>query len=158
MSGIRLRHPALRAGEGTRLTFVVELPQPYPVAKQCPACLKPHANKAIHLRLDANGEVIVSREVYAALQTVPTMAGLELVDEVSNPPAQWIGAVAKDKERIVDAPLSGQPAAEIITPARTRFESRDRLLEPFKPLIEAKEEQADREATKKLREQRTLFT
>lgn len=168
MGGIRLHHPTLRAGEGTTLTYVVELPQPYATTSKpgarfrgetpCPACGKPHSNKAIHLRLDGNGDVIVSPDVYLALQTA-FLGGMEVVNEVSSPPPLAIGAVPKDKERIVEIPLNrDNAAAPIITPARTRYENRDRLWEPFRPVLEQKAEAEDRKKAKLLRLKRRLFT
>lgn len=156
MGGVRLHHPTLRAGEGTTLTYVVELPQAYPVPYDCPGCGKTHDRKAIHLRLDANGDVIVSEEVYAKLQEV-FLAGMEVANHVASPPPLVIGAVPKDRERIVEQPLSGLPAAQTIIPGRTRYESRDRLLAPFAPLIDAAAERADRAATAANRTRRRLF-
>lgn len=166
MSGVRLHHPTFRAAEGTTLTYVVELPLTFTVTKvggrdrgatPCPRCDKPHRNKSIHLDIDAQGDVIVAPAIYETLQTIPTMAGLELVNEVKNPPPLLIGAVPKDKARIVEAPLSGLPAADIIMPATNRYENRDRMLKPYVPVIEAQEEHLDRKKTAKLREKRKLF-
>lgn len=157
MAGIRLHHPTLRAGEGTTLTYVVELPQAYGQPYNCPACGKLHARKALHLRLDGNGDVIVSREIYLSLQQV-YLAGLELVNEVPNPPPVSIGAVAKDKERIVESPLNrDNTAAEIITPARTKYEGRDRLEAPWRPVLERLNETLDRQKADELREKRRLY-
>jgi hypothetical protein len=127
MAGVRLHHPTLRAGEGTTLTYVVELPLPMMTQRLCPVCGKVHGNKAIHLRLDGNGDVIVSTEVFAALLTV-FLGGLEVANEIDKPPPLFLGAVHKDKERIVEAPLNrDNTAAALITPARTKYENRDRL-------------------------------
>ena len=166
MSGIRLHHPSFRAAEGTTLTYVVELPLSFTVTKEggrdrsaepCPRCAKPHRNKSLHLDIDANGDVIVAPAIYAQLQTVPTMAGLEMVNEVKSPPPLFIGAVPKDKSRIVEAPLSGLPAADLITPASNRYENRDRLLAPYQPVVEKLQDEFDRKQTKKQREKRKLF-
>lgn len=128
MPGIRLHHPQYRAAEGTTINYVVETPQEYPVPYNCPACGVQHDRKAIHLRLDSNGDVIVSQQVYEALLTVPTMAGLVLENEVSNPPDLFIGAVDRDKERIISAPLNAAAkAADKINPASTKYENRDRM-------------------------------
>lgn len=135
MPGIRLHHPTLRAGEGTTLTYVVELPQPMLTQRTCQACLKVHANKAIHLRLDAEGDVIVSPEVYVALQSA-FLGGMEVVNEVPNPPPMFLGAVEKDKERIVEMPLNRDTAsAPLITPSRSKYENRDRLLKGLAALL-----------------------
>lgn len=129
MSGIRLHHPTYRAAEGTTINYVVETPQAYPVPYDCPACNVTHARKAIHLRLDSNGDVIVSQPVYEALLAVPTMAGLVVENEVENPPDLVIGAVDKDKERIVSVPLNAdETPADKITPASTKYENRVKAL------------------------------
>jgi hypothetical protein len=168
LAGIRLHHPTLRAGEGTTLTYVVELPQPYadngkPGARlrsetPCPTCGKPHANKAVHLRLDANGDVIVSPAVYLALQSA-FLGGLELVNDVADPPELFLGAVHQDKQRIVEVPLNRDNGhAPLIVPERTKYEGRDRLEAPFRPLVEAALLADDKKQTKLLRLKRRLFT
>jgi hypothetical protein len=146
VSGVRLHHPTLRAGEGTTLTYVVELPQPYSTTPKpgarlrgeilCPTCGKTHANKAVHLRLDAHGDVIVSPAVFLALQSA-FLGGLEVANKVEDPPPLFIGAVAKDKERIVEMPLNrDETGAPIITPSRTKYQSRDLMEAPFEPIKE----------------------
>lgn len=129
MSGIRLHHPLYRAEVGKVLTYVVELPAPYlrSGGYNCPDCGKQHANKAIHLRLDANGDVTVSKQIYESLQTIPTMAGLEFQNEVAKPPPLAVGAVAQEKRLIVEAPLNKDHATEHYAPGRTQYESRDRM-------------------------------
>lgn len=167
MSGVRLHHATYRAAEGATLTYVVELPQKYHRGYyDCPSCGKQHSHKAIHLRLDGQGDTIVSQQVYKQLATktdgqlsVLDLAGLQVMNEVKEPPPLIIGAVAKDKERIVEAPLNPQAKAEDkITPGRTKYESRDRMEEVLKPVKEAKLEAKDRAETKKRAEKRRIFT
>jgi hypothetical protein len=110
---------------------------PMMTQRLCKACGKTHGNKAIHLRLDGNGDVIVSEEIFAALQAV-FLGGLEVANGVSAPPTTFLGAVTKDKERIIDAPLNSDNAASpLITPARTKYENRDRMLRALRELTEA---------------------
>lgn len=156
MAGLRLHHPTLRSSEGSTVTYVVELPQPYPVVQSCPNCGKEHANKAIHLRLDGQGDVIVSVEVFEALRTA-FFGGMELVNEIASPPPLRIGAVDKDKERIVESPLRAQDAATKINPAETKYQGRDRIQAPFVPVIERLQERLDREEAARLREKRSMF-
>lgn len=158
MSGIRLHHPVFRAAEGSTLTYVVELPQPYPVPYDCPECQTPHAHKAIHLRLDGNGDVIVSQQVYLALQAVPLMAGLEVMNEVENPPPLFIGAVQKDAARIVSLPLGQVVTENGIRPEVSKYEGRDKLWKPYQPLIDEAQDKAEREAHRKKRNTSRTFT
>jgi hypothetical protein len=166
MSGIRLHHPTYRAAEGATLTYVVELPLDFKVNasgqsradKPCGTCQKTHARKSLHLRLDGNGDVIVSKTIFNRLKTVPLMAGMELVGEVDKPPAVRIGAVDLDKQRIIEAPLNrDNAAAATIKPGATKYEAERRIWSPFRPIFESLLEHDDREQTKKRREKRTLF-
>lgn len=160
MSGIRLHHPTLRAGEGTTLTYVVELPLEWEAItptrnrsqENCPTCGVPHARKALHLHLDANGDVIVAVPIYTQLLKVPTMAGLELVHEVKEPPPLSIGAVHRDKNRIVQA------TSEHIVPEQTKWQARDKIQAPFVPVLDELNTKLDVVATKKKREKRRIFT
>ena len=145
----------MRSAEGSTFTFVVELPQVYPQPKMCPACSKVHANKAIHLRLDANGDVIVSPEVYGKLLGVH-LAGFELANEVKDPPPLFLGAVAKDKERIVEIPLNAQ-VQEQIAPGRTQYESRDLIQAPYAPIIEARQDKQERKVWKRKRQKQRIY-
>ena len=161
MSGIRLRHPTLRAGEGTTLTYVVELPLEWEAVtptrnranEPCPTCAKPHRRKAIHLHLDSGGYVIVAVPIYEQLKTIPTMAGLELANEVPEPPPMSIGAVDRDKARIVEA-----SAQDFIVPGQTKYQARDKIQAPFVPLLDELNTKLDKVATKKKAEKRRIFT
>jgi len=164
LSGIRLHHPTLRAGEGTTLTYVVELPLDYAkeegardrTKQNCPTCGKPHLRKALHLHLDAAGDVIVAPAIYEQLKSIPTMAGLELSNEVAEPPPLLIGAVHRDKARIIEVPLSGNGKAHI-TPEHTKYEARDRLQAPFVPVLDELNLKADKKASVKRREKKSTF-
>lgn len=158
MPGIRLHHPTLRAGEGTTLTYVVELPLEWEdvtptrnrAAEPCPTCATPHARKALHLRLDSNGDVIVAVPIYEQLKQIPTMAGLELVNEIAAPPPLRIGAVHRDKARIVQA------TAEHIVPEQTRWDARDKIQAPFVPVLDELNTAIDKKLTKKKAEKRSI--
>lgn len=101
--------------------------------------------------------MIVAPDVYLSLKAIPTMAGLELVNEVKEPPPLFLGAVHQDKSRIVEVPLDGQSIAPKIVPERTKYEGRDRLHRPFEGVILEALERDDRKQTKKRREKRRLF-
>jgi len=128
----------------------------YPQPTDCVTCGKTHLRKAIHLRLDHNGDVIVALPIYEALKEV-FMGGLELANEVKAPPPLLIGAVDKDKERIVEAPLNGMKALDKINPAQTKYDGRARLEKPWIPLLDQLNLQLDQEKAASLREKRKLF-
>lgn len=149
MPGVRLHHPTF-----TSLTYVVETPQAIPRPRLCNSCGKVHERKAIHLRLDPQGDVIVSRAVYAKLQTVG-LAGMQLSNEVKAPPPLIVGAVDQPGYKTIEAPLAGN-GQEFYQPGHTKYEARDRQLAPFLPLIEATMEKEDRIATAKRKEKRLI--
>ena len=165
MPGIRLHHPTLRAGEGTTLTYVVELPLDYAqeegardrTKQDCPTCGKPHLRKALHLHLDAAGDVIVAPAIYEQLKSIPTMAGLELANEVAEPPPLFLGAVHRDKARIIEVPLSGNGHKPHVVPEQTKYQARDRLQAPFVPVLEELQLKADKKASVKRREKKSTF-
>ena len=178
MPGIRLHatNPLLRAGEGATTTFVVELPLEFRLTKPggrdrgsmpCQTCGTPHRRKAVHLRLDSNGDVIVAPDIYTSLLGVPGLLGapgstpapqLEVHNAVKDPPPLKIGAVDKAKERIVQQPLNqDKTPAQAITPASTKYENEQRIWRPFVPIMDAERERLDRKETKARREKRRLF-
>jgi hypothetical protein len=65
MAGVRLHHANLR---NTNVVF--ELPdRPYPGGPfLCSTCSKAHVNKAVHLRLDNDGDVFVAEEALENLR------------------------------------------------------------------------------------------
>ena len=90
MPGVRLRHPTARGG-----VFLVEdLARPYGQPLYCAACSTAlqsdvvHHVKTYHLALDGEGTVIVSQGIYDRIKTIPALGGLELVNEVAEPPPQ----------------------------------------------------------------------
>lgn len=132
MAGIRLHHPTLVSA-----TLVVELEKEYHARKPrfCPTCEKDHDRKAIHLRLDDNGDVIVSPEVYESLKTV-YLAGMELVNEIEKPPTQLIGAVEQPKLYVVENRLStSKEATPSYRKEKTKYESRDKLHNALKKAL-----------------------
>jgi len=138
MAGIRLHHPTLRAKVGKTLTYVVELPQPYLRVYNCPTCGKQHANKAVHLNIDAHGDTIVAKPVYESLKKA-FLGGMEVANDVAKPPPFAVGAVDMTKRMIVEAPLNTNHKAEdFYIPGRTKYESRDRMAKAM-ALVLAKE-------------------
>lgn len=124
MAGIRLHHPTLRS-----CTLVVELEKEWSSRKprMCPKCEKEHDRKAIHLDLDANGDRIVSQEIYESLLTVH-LAGMEYVNEIEKPPTQLIGAVEQPKIHVVENRLSeSKNATPFYKPEISKYKSRDKL-------------------------------
>lgn len=152
MAGVRLHHPWLSA-----CTLVVELEVAYAngQAKVCPLCGKEHLRKSLHLSLDAGGNVIVSKQVFAQLQKV-FLAGMEVMNEVAAPPPLSIGAVEQPKVEVSETNLNGN-GHRFYVPPKTKYESRDKMLAPFMPLINRILERRDREATARLAEKRTIF-
>ena len=170
MPGVRLHHPTLRAAEGATLTYVVELPLDYATGNKpgardrgnepCPTCSDPwgmtkkvvtHRRKALHLWIDAKGDVIVAPAIFEQLKTVPTMAGLVLVEEVKTPPPLRIGAVNRDKARIVTA------TSEHIAPSKHKYDAEKTMWAPLVPAMDEIRERLDRKETAKKAEKRTIF-
>jgi hypothetical protein len=117
--------------------YVVELGTPFANGqpKLCPTCLKAHARKSLHLKLDANGDVFVTPGVLETLRTV-FMAGLEITNEVEKPPPLSIGAVAQDKIYVLDHPLNKSlTAAPSYKPGRTKYESQARMRKTLERLL-----------------------
>jgi hypothetical protein len=130
MPGIRLHHAAFQS-----CTYVVELPQVYPQPYQCPACGKQHDRKAIHLRLDADGDVIVSQPIYEQLLQV-FLGGMELANEVEKPPPLALGAVDTPTTQIIELPLNRDTkAADFYVPGQTKYQGRDKVEAGFKRLL-----------------------
>ena len=90
MPGVRLRHPTARGG----VYLVEDLGRPYGQPLYCSACssaLKSevvHHVKTYHLALDGEGTVIVSEGIYDRIKAIPALGGLELMNEVAEPPPQ----------------------------------------------------------------------
>lgn len=160
MPGIRLHHRTLRAGEGAKLTFVVELPRPEGSVwqpKACSHCQKTHDEKCLHLHLDSNGDVIVGTKTWRTWKSHLELAGFCLLNEVPKPPDLLIGAVPKDKDRIVELRLNGHTDAPKIAPSLTAYQSRDVLWRPYEPVLEAIAEKTDRADMAKKRDKRRMF-
>ena len=134
MAGVRLHHPVFAS-----CTYVVELAQLYPQPYRCPACGKAHDRKAIHLRLDADGDVIVSQQIYDQLRTV-FLAGLEVANEVAAPPPLQIGAVDTPTHLIIEQPLNrDQRATDFYVPGQTKYQGRDKVAAGFARLLSGAE-------------------
>jgi hypothetical protein len=149
---VKLHHPRF-----ANVNYVVELRQPMPKEHNAPcfACSRKgapliHANKSIHLRLDANGDVFVAPGILKLLRKVPTMAGLEVVPGRNAPP-QLVGAVAQPTQDIV---LAGQ---RFYVPGFNKYKAGERMQEPFIPVANAIAEKADRAAVAKRAEKQKTF-
>ncbi len=118
MSGVRLHHPMLAS-----CTLVIETELEYPVAYDCPSCGKSHERKAIHLRLDSAGDVIVAPQILAELKKLPVMAGLEVANEVAKPPPLLIGAVERPQTEVIEQLLNADASQSFRRPGLTRHES-----------------------------------
>ena len=133
MAGVRLHHPSL-----FDCLYVVELTTPFAngLPKDCPQCLRSHANKSIHLRLDANGDCFVTPGVWETIRREAFGAGLEPQNTVDNPPEQKVGAVDLDKLYVLDHPLNKSlTAAPSYKPGRTKYESQARMTKILKQLF-----------------------
>ena len=148
-AGVRLHHPHFAS-----CTFVVELPKLYPEPYDCPSCKMTHLYKSIHLRLDANGDVLVNKGVYQTLLQV-NLAGMQMMNEVREPPPLYVGAVEQPKYETQTAPLNGQNQ-RFYLPGSTKYESQDRMQKPFKPLLEKIAEVIDRKETAAKAEKRSI--
>jgi hypothetical protein len=129
MAGIRLHHPTLVAPAGGLLTYVVELELEWASRRSrfCKMCSRVHDRKAIHLKVDANGDTIVSAAVLERLRTV-YLAGFEIVNDIAKPPTQYIGAVDQPTLLVVENKLNRDQTPEpAYVPPITKYESRDRL-------------------------------
>ena len=83
---VRLHHPTLRGA-----TFVAEHPDmPYPVPFLCSTCETVHLNKAIHLRLDANGDVVVAGEAWENMKDL-LAPEFQVLGTISEPEPMVIG-------------------------------------------------------------------
>jgi len=86
MAGVRLHHRSLRGA-----TFVAEMPDvPYPVPFLCSACERVHHNKAIHLRLDQMGDVVVAEESWDNMRAL-LEPEFEMLGTVSDPEPLVLG-------------------------------------------------------------------
>jgi hypothetical protein len=129
MPGIRLHHPTLKAAYGATLTYVIETGKPYHRGfYDCPDCGKRHLRKAVHLRLDHHGDVIVAKPVYEGIKARLALAGLTVANEVAKPPPVSIGAVDVTKREIVELPMNlDETPGKLIVPGRTKYESAARM-------------------------------
>ncbi len=145
MTSVRLHHPLYAS-----CTYVVELQNKYPVPKACPSCKEVHVHKAIHLRLDSQGDVFVAEGILELLRKVPTMAGLEVVPG-RNAPAQTIGAIAQPTQYII------LPNGTKYTPGWNKYKAGERMQKPFEPWAEALAERFDRIAVAARAEKASTF-
>jgi hypothetical protein len=86
------------------------------------------------------------------------LAGLQVANQVKNAPTLYIGAVDDPTIQVVEMNLNGHHNADpFYVPGRTRYESEAVIRKPLQPVIDAKAEQEDREATAEKAKKRRLF-
>ena len=90
MSGVRLVHDSKRGG----IYVVLHPTRTYKEPFLCPTCSATHQKKAIHLKLDGEGAVIVSEQVFERLRECG-LPHLEVSNEVHKPPNQIVGIGAQ---------------------------------------------------------------
>jgi hypothetical protein len=94
--GIRIQPQRARlAAEGItdvagRLFVVRDISRPLTPGDPCGTCGYPHDCKTYHLKLDAEGTIIVSTTVWANMRKLFDNGGFEEVNVVPRPPAQGI--------------------------------------------------------------------
>jgi hypothetical protein len=158
VSSIRLHHPTLR-----NTNYAVELPGKLnQVPIDCNKCNRGrpegaerivHVNKVLHLDLDASGDCFIHPDILPLLQTVPTMAGLEVSNATENAPSVRVGAVEAPQQETVLA-----DGRRFYIPARTKWEA-DRITTDFwkREVLTPLAEVYDRKATAERAEKRTIF-
>lgn len=104
MPGIRLHHPTLR-----NATLAIEVARGYFTPFDCPTCKRTHLFKTVHLRLDGNGDVIVSHVAWERdLRDTPNMP-LEYVNTVGQPPGLILNFnSAAEEETVHHLPFEGR--------------------------------------------------
>lgn len=151
MASVKLHHPSF-----TNVNYVVELAWlPNASTDACNACSQPerpmhHQYKSLHLRLDGAGDVFVAEGILELLRKVPDMAGLQIV-EGRNAPPQFVGAIELSTQDIVNA------NERFYVPGRTKYEARDKMQEPYQPIVNQILENIDRQVTAKKAEKSTTF-
>lgn len=130
-AGVRIRHHTRR----NQMLPVPLLHKPHtdpvkhPRDAICHPCGKWHPCKVLHLQLDADGAVIVSREIWADLQRTANAGGFRLANVVAKPPSQTI-APPTQKVELEGVDLAGTlahtgPRRETFTTAGKRSTTRD---------------------------------
>lgn len=165
MSGIRLHHPLYKAAVGSTLTYVIELELAWPSkpggrvrsAEPCNDCGKLHLRKALHLRLDHHGDVIIAKPAWESNRVRLLAAGMEVANEVAKPPPLYLGNGWEKREIVEFALNTDQTPNGKVEPGKTKYEARDAIQEVLQPVIDAKLEIKDRKETAKRKQKRTLF-
>lgn len=103
MAGIRLHHPQLK-----NCVLAVEAVRAYKQPYQCPLCGTTHLHKTIHLTLDNEGDVIVSRKAWNELKDLPGLP-VEMQNPVKEPPAIVLSMDGQQNElKIHEVPFQGR--------------------------------------------------
>lgn len=91
--GVRIRHTDPRRAGSVHVVPLLHKPfPPQPPLPVCGACARGagqqlrHPVKTLHLALDSQGCIIVSREILADLRRVPDMAGYRVDATIAKPP------------------------------------------------------------------------
>jgi hypothetical protein len=93
MPGVRLHHVDLRNS-----AVVFELPdRPYPTPFLCSTCSKAHTHKAVHLRVDNDGDVCVAEESFEVIRQYlgPDWKVMNLIE---TPPPMVLGFDGKQEQ------------------------------------------------------------
>lgn len=105
--GIRIHHESAR-----NCTVAVEAHRAYanPEGYMCPLCGVVHFHKMVHLNLDNNGDVIVSKGVWNTdLKDLP-MSPFTVTNEVKKPPKHVLSldGGSKPRDDILTHPFQGR--------------------------------------------------
>jgi hypothetical protein len=99
---VRLRHPTLRG-----VTFTVVHYRRYTVPMACGVCGSIHTHKTYHLRLDSQGEVVVSDTV------------AERLAELEGLPLRNMGVEAHPQPQVLAMPVGAQNGQSLRQPTQT---------------------------------------
>lgn len=145
MATVKVHHPFLKS-----CTYVVELDDVMAAPRPCPSCSRPgepylHQKKSIHLRLDSNGDVLITPEVWQTLAKRQG-AGLELDNPVgTKPPPTQIGFVDRPTAEIIKLGLGDKdPYPLFYVPGKSKWDTNyqvfQRLIQEAEATLQALKE------------------